>query len=136
MNKIKIVLAIIGLILIGFVAGFSVHRQMSQKIMHKLIEMREPEGFKEHFMDRLELDDEQRGKVLPVLEKYSPKISDLHRAFRKDRHELIDSMHQEIKPHLNSDQIEMMERFGKRFRSAGKKKKIRKKMPEREKSQD
>lgn len=135
MNKIKIALAIVGLILIGFVAGFSVHRQMSQKIMHKLIEMREPEGFKEHFMDRLELNEAQRGKVLPVLEKYSPKISELHRTFRKDRHELVDSMHQEIKPHLNADQVDMMERFGKRFRT-GKNKKNRKKMPEREKKQE
>jgi hypothetical protein len=104
--------------------------------MHKLIEMREPEGFKEHFMDRLELDDQQREKVLPVLEKYSPKISDLHRTFRKDRHELFDSMHQEIKPHLNADQIEMMKRLGKRFKPSKKNKKVRKKMPEGEKSQD
>mgnify|MGYP006969582724 CR=1 FL=1 len=116
MNTLKTILAITGLVLIGFIAGFYVHRQMSMHFIGHVMEMRQPQGFEDHFVNRLNLDQEQLQQIRPIIKRYSGNIGELHQEFRDSRHHMIDSMHQEIRPYLNADQIEKMEHFSRRFR--------------------
>lgn len=131
METIKTVLAVTGLVLIGFIGGFYAHRQMSMHFIHNVVEMRQPKGFQEQFFKRANISEEQQGKIQPIVEGYSNRLGQLHRKFRENRHLLIDSMHAEIKPHLLPEQIERMERFSRRFKEG--EKKMRKRFKDREK---
>ena len=125
MNRLKTILVVLGLLFIGFVSGFYVHRQMSRHFIKNVMEMRQPKGFQEHFFNRLNASEEQRGKLQPIVSDYGAKIAEEHRAFREKRHALMDSMHADIKPILTAEQFEEVEHFSRRFRERGKKRKKR-----------
>ena len=131
METVKTVLAVIGLVLIGFIGGFYAHRQMSMHFIQNVMEMRQPKGFQEQFFKRANISEEQQEKIQPIVEGYSNRLGNLHREFRENRHQLIDSMRSEINPHLLPEQIKQMERFSRRFRKG--EKKMRKRFKEREK---
>lgn len=116
MESVKTILAVIGLVLIGFVGGFYAHRQMSKHFMKSVMEMRQPKGFQEHFYSRIEATDVQREELKPIVEDYAARIGEQHRTFRKARHQLIDSMHTEVKPILTTAQVEKLDQFSRRFR--------------------
>lgn len=134
MNTLKTVLAIIGLVLIGFVAGFFVHRQISKEMIREVSRMGQAKGLENHLLNRLQVDEEQKEILLPIIEVHSHKIDSLHRNLRRQRRLIIKDMHEEMKPHLNETQIEQLEEFNRRFRERGKKR--RKKDLQQEKKQN
>lgn len=117
MKKTKVILTFIGLIGIGFIAGFFTNRQLTISQIKKVRELGRPGGFQEHLLRTLQVSEEQREQLTPIIEGYSQRIGTLVREHRQRRRELIDSMHAEIKPLLSPDQIRRLEEFSQRFRS-------------------
>ena len=136
MEKLKTILVVLGLIFIGFVSGFYVHRQVSMHFIKDVIEMRSPKGFQDHFFSRIDATEEQKEQLLPIVETYSAKISQQHRELRRLRHELIDSMHAEVRPLLTEEQIQRMDEFSRRFRDRNRERRKREKMRLREKKEN
>jgi hypothetical protein len=127
--NIKTILAMLALVGIGFVAGFYTHRAASKKVIHKVAKLREAPGFEAHFYRILKPDAEQKEQIAPIVSAYAKKVAAIHDATRKNKHMLMDSMHAAIKPYLEEEQIERMEKFSRRFPPPhpGKRKKMKKK---------
>lgn len=136
MEKLETILVVLGLIFIGFVSGFYVHRQISKHFIKNVIEMRNPKGFQDQFFNGIGATEEQREQLLPIVESYSAKIGKQHRELRRLRHELIDSMHAEVRPILTEEQIQRMDEFSRRFRDRSRERRKREKMRFREKRED
>ena len=116
MDAFKTILAVIGLVLIGFFAGFFTHRQMTVKRIEKIADMARGPGFQRQLLDNLNVTAEQRKKLDPVVRDFGRRMAELHRDSREKRRAVIDSLHNTIKPHLTPEQTEKLEKFSRRFR--------------------
>ena len=113
--NIKTILAMLALVGIGFVAGFYTHRAASKKVIHKVATLREAPGFEAHLYSVIKPTEEQKEKIGPIVSVYAKKIATIHKETRNNRHMMMDSMHAAIKPYLEEEQIERMQKFNKRF---------------------
>ncbi len=117
MENVKLILAMIGLVAIGFAGGVIVHRSIAlQKIEH-IQEVARRDGFMHHVMRRLDLSSEQRKQVEPILRKYGKSIYELQLSTLERRVLLIDSLSLEIEPFLEKDQRKHFKRSIKRFQA-------------------
>lgn len=135
MKNVKIILAVISLIGIGFVAGFYTHRYAAVKKVHKIREAVGPRGFERQLFKQLEVDQRQKEQLQPIVQSYGEKIGAIFRESRRARRSLVDSMHAEMKPILTEAQYEKLESFSRRFRGKNmlkkpKKRRLREKKPE------
>ena len=64
----------------------------------------------------LELDEKQKDAIMPVVEKYAKENFELMKNFRGEFSVLMKEFHKELTPHLNPEQIECLNEFGKRGR--------------------
>ncbi len=131
MRNFKIIAAVLSLIGIGFVAGFFTHRYVAVRQIHQVAEMRFAPGFEEHLYHIIEAGPEQQQELHPIVHRYAGLIAESHIESRARRKALIDSMHQEIKPLLSTEQIQKLDEFSKRFRERREKRR-----PPREKKRD
>ena len=99
-DKIKTALAILALLLIGFLIGFQTNRYLMKQHLQRVVETRVGPKLQERLMDRLELEDAQREAVAPILERYTSELTSITQASMKKRKQLIDSMHNELRPLL------------------------------------
>ena len=115
MKNLKIILAILGFVGIGFLIGFYTHRTLSLQRIEKVARMRSPEGFKEAFYQNIHATEAQRQQIEPILNRYGRAMGKSHREWRQDWHDLIDSMHEEIIPLLDDNQAMKLRDFNRRF---------------------
>jgi hypothetical protein len=127
MKNLKIAIAILSLVAIGFVAGFYTHRYVAVQRIDRVRELGRPTGFHDHLLRALQPTEEQKKLLEPIVNQYSEKMSLLVQDNRARRKALIDSLHQEIRPLLTEEQISQLEDFSKRFHAKRKKPKREKK---------
>ena len=116
MKNLKGILTIIGLIALGFTAGFFTHRQVTIKQVQKVREIGQAPGFQRHLLKYLEPTEDQREQLAPIIRRYGQQMGDQMKEHRQERKTLVDSMHEEIKPLLTDEQLEKLDDFSKRFR--------------------
>ncbi|MEM6800191.1 MAG: hypothetical protein AAF696_02245 [Bacteroidota bacterium] len=120
-QKITSIVLILFTLLIGFAAGF-----VSRKSLHEkhVKEMREKIGKKEGYIEYLkrimELSPEQEELVQPILDDYAPRMHQHYRKFKEEAKLRIDSLAEDLSPHLSEKQIENLK---KRFRKKRRRKK-------------
>lgn len=107
----------LALVAIGFLAGFATHRTVVASKIKRVAALKSAEGFEAQLMNRINLDEAQKMQVKPIIEKYADKISRASQEARQLRKMMVDSMHSEMKPFLNSEQIEQLDNFSRRFRT-------------------
>ena len=117
METLKTILAIIGLILIGFFAGFFTHREMTMDRIQQIAAMTRGPGFQEQLLDKLEATTQQRQELDPIVQDYGKRLTTLHRESREQRKVVIDSLYNAIRPHLTPQQTVKLEQFSRRFRA-------------------
>ena len=115
MNQFKVILIVLGLLLTGFGAGFLTHRAMVGKQMENVRALGRGAGFGQHLLENIEATTEQKERLHPILKQYGRRMGDMTQETRQRRRTLIDSMHQEIKPMLNDDQIKRLDEITARF---------------------
>ncbi len=120
METLKIVLAMLALVLIGFIGGFVTHRHLAIERIHQ--STRHPgAGIERHLERIIQPDDAQREQLQPIFEKWRNSMRTVHKAHMKQRSEKVDSMFLEMKPLLNPTQLERTEAAIERHRErAGK----------------
>ena len=115
-STLKTILAIVGLILIGFVAGFLTNRQLTVGQINKVAKMRFAHGFEQHLYRLIEADETQIELLEPIVKKYAEEIADEHKISREKRKKIVDSLHAKIKPHLSTEQIDKLKSFSRKYR--------------------
>ena len=111
MQKLKVILAVAGLLLIGFIGGFLTNRQLVQQRVHELRQLGEGKGFGERFLERIETEPEQELHLREIFEEYGPRFRELNASHRLERTQLADSLFQEVTPLLTEDQLQESQRW-------------------------
>lgn len=116
MKSIKAIITVVGLLSLGFVAGFFTHRQVTVKQVQKVREIGQAPGFQRHLLDFLEPTPEQREQLEPIIGRYAKEMGEQWKEHRQERKALVDAMHEEIKPLLTEAQLQKLDDFSKRIR--------------------
>jgi uncharacterized membrane protein len=116
MEKLKTILAIVGLLLIGFVSGFISHRQLVKKEFTRVSKMGEAPVFRQHLLEVLAPNADQRTKINPILEAHSKQMMQVMQENRQKRKALIAQLETELEPILNDDQKKKLKQFNRRFK--------------------
>ncbi|MCK4698727.1 MAG: hypothetical protein KAT38_00260 [Bacteroidales bacterium] len=115
-TKIKSGIFLLTTLLIGFVIGFLTSTQVKESRIRELRTFGSPEGFKYMMEHMLELDDEQKDAIWPVVDEYAKKNFELMKNFRGEFSVLMKEFHKELTPYLTPEQIERLNKFGERGR--------------------
>lgn len=116
MSYLKPVLAIFGLLIIGFFAGFITHRQLTQKEVQRVVRLGEPPMFRERLLQALELDSAQEEQVEAILDEHMGEMRRLMRANQQSRRNLVMELEADLEPLLTPGQLESLRRFNRRFK--------------------
>lgn len=116
MDKIKTILAVFGLIMIGFMAGFVTHRQLVKKEMQRVVRLGEAPMFRDHLIRHLDPDPEQKAAIERVLDQHVQEMRQLMQNNRQSRADLIRQLEADLKPVLSEQQLEQLQQFNRRFK--------------------
>ena len=106
MQRIKVIMVVVGLLLIGFTGGFLTNRYLVQQRVHELRRMGEGRGFGELFIKRIDPSPEQAAQLQEVFDHYGPLFRELGLTHRQERRVLADSLFSELTPLLTEDQVQ------------------------------
>lgn len=109
-------MALVSLVMIGFIAGFFTNRILVRKEVRRVAEMRYALGFERQLVHVLQMDEDQIRQLKPVIGSFAGDIAKVQREVREKRESLIDSLKEAIRPHLTAEQVGRMEQFSMRFR--------------------
>jgi len=131
----KTILSVIGLLLIGYVAGFHHHRHITQSRIAEIAAHRiAPNApMAERFFTKINATEEERELLRPIFRKHMRELHQIGQTIRKKRKPVLDSMRAEIEGHLNADQKAEFEKVMKRINRSFPKRKGKKK-PSRERT--
>ena len=108
-DRTKSFLIIFITLFIGFIAGFLTSSSLSRYRLSDLRgSMRAQEKFEVTIAKSLQLDEAQIEAIHPVISKHFPEIRQMQRDFGATMRTKMDSLKSDLKPHLRSEQIEMM----------------------------
>lgn len=111
-NKMKSIGALILMLLLGGVIGFSLKSLLIQKDFKRVHELRNPGGFEIVAKDIIKPTEEQNEMLSPIFKKYKENFGSLRRNIWADFENLRDSLNNELKNVLTDKQ---MERWNKSF---------------------
>ena len=124
-DNVKTALAILALLLIGFVMGFQTNRYLMEQHLKQIAASRVGPKLQDRLMKHLELDATQQEQVAPILKHYTEELTLVSQESRNKRSQLIDSMHNELKPLLTIEQQERLANFSERMKRMRKRKKMK-----------
>lgn len=116
MEKLKTTLAILGLLLIGFLAGFVSHRQLVKKEFTKVAQMGEAPFFREQLVKALAPSEAQEAALDNILEAHSQRMMKSMEENRQERRTLVNQLEEELTPILDEAQQERLKEFNRRFK--------------------
>lgn len=122
-NTVKTILAMIALVLIGFIAGFYTHRYMMKSHLDDLKKYRPSKGLNERILNQLAQDETEKTTLQPVIDKYVTQIVDIHKESRAKREPILEALKGELNPLLDDAQKEKLDRIIKRMKRGRFKKK-------------
>lgn len=123
MNNWKTILVMLGLVAIGFAAGFSTNRYLTRQYFEKIRKTRGGKNITEELLKTIKLEEAQEKKINPIVKKYSQQLYKNWINYKQQRAILYDSLKIEIAPTLNLKQQKRLERFIKSRKKERKKKK-------------
>lgn len=116
MEKLKTTLAILGLLLIGFLAGFVSHRQLVKKEFNKVAQMGEAPFFRERLVEALAPSEAQEAALNKILEAHSQRMMKSMQENRQERRALVNQLEADLSPILDEAQQEQLKEFNRRFK--------------------
>ena len=111
MEHTKTILAMIGLVAIGFAGGFFTHAQLTRHHLKQVVKERTIPGFEERLFRVVRLTDEQKEKLSPVVKEFAKDLHRIHSHTRIDRKEVFDSLQVVLEDELTDKQMERFRRF-------------------------
>lgn len=104
MDKWKVIVVVVGLLLTGFVAGFMTNRYLIRTHIHQFRQADNEHAFGAYLIDRLDASPEQLEQLKPVMDYYGKRFHQLGQEHRAERTLLTDSLYQQINPLLTPEQ--------------------------------
>jgi len=114
-QKVLTVLAMVGLVLLGFFGGFFTHRSMTRSHFKRVVRLGTERGFSDHLYRVLAVDSLQRQALDPIVERYAHRMEAHFEQSRRERRAILDSLQSEMDTLLNPDQRQRLERFLRRM---------------------
>lgn len=108
--KTRSLLLMVFILIIGFILGFLSSSFLKEKKTREYRSYSSYESFKKHALDKLQPSEEQKVKLLPVIEKYSEKYQELKLKYRNEFRSMMNEYSDELKPFLTEEQLDDMER--------------------------
>jgi len=132
----KTILSVIGLVLIGYVAGFHHHRYLMQSRIAEIADHRiAPNApMAERFFTNINATKEDKELLRPIFRKHMRELHQIGQTIREQRKPVLDSMRAEIEVHLNADQKVEFEKVMKRINRTFSKRKGRKRPDRKQKN--
>lgn len=118
--KTKSLLLLILILIIGFIMGFLSSSVIRENKAREYRSYSSYESFRNHSLEKLQPSEEQKLKILPIIEEYSNKNQELKVNYRRDFRSLMKEFREELKPFLTEEQLEAMERRRSKKSSSGK----------------
>lgn len=120
MNKrTKSILSIFAFLIIGFICGSLVHRAMMHRHMEHIKKLRNEEGMIQFMFDRMELDQNTRNEIKPLIESHVKEIIEERKLYRENRKESLDSIKEIMIPLISDDKKEHLNKIIERMKSKG-----------------
>ncbi len=117
--KVKSLLIIIFTLLIGFILGWLSSTYMNNRRLKEFRSYASYEGFKYHALEILNPTEEQKEKILPIIDEFSRNNLELKEKYREEFVRLMKDYRDELKPLLNEEQIQRLERRRRRGPPSG-----------------
>lgn len=114
--KIKSILIIAGTLIIGFIIGFLTNGFLTRQKFESFVRQGSHDAFKYRMMEIIHPDESQVKDIEPILEKFAEEAHDNIEASKQQMKELHEALMDDLKPYLNRDQLERLERANERFR--------------------
>ncbi|MCH2084229.1 MAG: hypothetical protein MK226_17665 [Saprospiraceae bacterium] len=115
MRTFKIILAISGLIGIGFVAGFMTQRYAFKERMEKAKDYGRGRGLGKFILEKIEATPEQKEQLAPIMQPYTLRLRESVKSFKKEHTAIRDSMYSDMKPYLTAEQFQTLSELKKKF---------------------
>jgi hypothetical protein len=125
MQKIKVILVVVGLLLTGFVGGFLTNRYLVKDRIHHLRRMDAGKDFGSYLLDKIKPDAAQAQQLQPILTDFGQQFKALGQQHQQERQQLTDSLFVTLTPLLNEDQLEASKQW-RRLLSRGSGRKLHK----------
>ena len=117
METAKTILAIIGLLAIGFIAGFWFHRGVVHKKVERIVRLGEGPVFQERLIERLDPRPDQVAELEEILHDHALEMGKMMRRTRAQRQELLMDLEDKLHPVLDSVQMEKLHQFHRRLKT-------------------
>jgi hypothetical protein len=108
-NKLKIILALTGTLIIGFALGMLTSAQIRNAHIKKYRSFTTQDGFAYWTIHLINPTPEQKEKILPVIRKYAAKNMELRKEYRGAFISLMKDYKKELYPLLTKEQINRLE---------------------------
>ncbi len=112
-NKIKIILALAGTLIIGFALGMLTSAQIRNAHLKKYRSFSSTDRFIYGTLHMIDPTPEQKEKILPVIRKYASENNVLRERYRNDFIALMKDFKKELYPYLTDAQKERMDNIAR-----------------------
>ncbi|MGH1436771.1 MAG: hypothetical protein ACRBG0_20205 [Lewinella sp.] len=135
MQKFKVILVVLGLLLVGFVGGFLTNRYLVKEKVRHFRQLERGQNFGDLFLEKIAATEEQQLELRPLLKSYGERFHELNKEHQVERISLTDSLFTTMEPMLTEQQQERSQKW-RRFLERGPEKPTRrKKKPNQSKNQ-
>ncbi|WP_367391948.1 hypothetical protein [Lewinella sp. LCG006] len=121
MQKFKVILVVLGLLLVGFVGGFLTNRYLVEQKVRHFRQLERGQNFGDFFLEKIAATEEQQAELRPVLKTFGERFHELGQQHQQERSVLADSLFTTINPFLTEKQQEGGRKW-RRFLERGPKK--------------
>jgi hypothetical protein len=134
MQKFKVILVVLGLLLVGFVGGFLTNRYLVEQKVHHFRQLKRGQNFGDLFLEKITATEEQQAELRPVLKTFGDRFHALGKEHQQARIALTDSLFTTMEPLLTDDQQERSQKWRRFLERGPEKPKSRKKKTDQEKN--
>lgn len=119
--KLKNSLIIIATLILGIIIGFLISGRFTKVRLDKMKQNFTEQGMNRHMMKVLQPSPEQLEQIRPIFDKYGEMRREQLFEHHQLQQEIFQEFEQELKPHLNKEQIERLQEMkdGSRDRFPG-----------------
>ena len=112
METLKVVLAMLALVMIGFIGGFATHRHLAKERIHDIARMHRPHGLVEQLRKSIRPNEAQIAEIRPIFQEWSKEMQAIRTIYNQEKIAKLDTLIRRVKPLLENEQVE---RLDKRF---------------------
>jgi hypothetical protein len=116
-TNLRILLISLVCLVLGVAIGFFSAGRITKKRIHQKVEMQKPPKFKLRLEEKLDLTKEQQETFNSVFMEHMQRMRSMDKEMFDNRSKEFNNLFNALKNDLDSDQIQVIERFEERFKN-------------------